>query len=44
MNRTITTEETKKLFECGIVIYGQSVFIPQKIKQHFFETFPEFVV
>ena len=29
---------------CGILIYGQMIFIPQKIKQHFFETFPEFAV
>jgi hypothetical protein len=32
------------LVACGILIYGQMVFIPQKIKQHFFETFPEFAV
>jgi hypothetical protein len=28
----------------GILIYGQSIYIPQKIKQHFFEAFPEFAV
>lgn len=32
------------LVACGIVIYGQSIYIPQKIKQHFFEAFPEFAV
>jgi len=32
------------LVACGIVIYGQSIYIPRKIKQHFFEAFPEFAV
>jgi len=32
------------LVACGIIIYSQSVFIPQKIKQHFLETFPEFAL
>jgi hypothetical protein len=32
------------LVACGILIYGQMIFIPQKIRQHFFETFPEFAV
>lgn len=32
------------LVACGFLTYGQMIFIPKKIKQHFFETFPEFAV
>ena len=43
-NPTILLGISLVLVACGFLTYGQMIFIPQKIKQHFFETFPEFAV